>query len=91
MDVRFHVIWMFVFGRSMERTFGRSMIVRITSTMDFQVRKMDAIKTANRRKCASREERIIKTHLMLKQNYYNLFWVKHTFFASTNGLYVIFV
>jgi hypothetical protein len=38
----------------MEMTSARSMIVRITPTLDVQVRKMDAIKTSNRRKCASR-------------------------------------
>jgi hypothetical protein len=58
MDVRFHVIWMFVFGRSMVRTFVRSMIVRITSSLDVQARKMDAIKTSNRRKCASRVSKL---------------------------------
>ena len=39
-----------------ERTFGRSLNVRITSTKGVQVREMDAIETSNRRKCASRED-----------------------------------
>ena len=68
MDVRY--------GRSTERTSGRSIIIRITSTSDVQVRKIGAIETSNGRKCASRACLINR----------NCFQNEYTFLTSNSPL-----